>query len=44
MCTYHVLFYSNSNQFDIENDTPIGIPESSSVLGVNISSTNEPNV
>ncbi|XP_016655805.1 uncharacterized protein LOC107882242 [Acyrthosiphon pisum] len=35
---------SISNQSDIENDTPIGIPESSSVLEVNMSSTNEPNV
>jgi len=44
VCTYHVLFFSISNQFDIENDTPVGITDSSSVLEVNMPSTNEPNV
>ncbi|KAL4148844.1 hypothetical protein QTP88_002989 [Uroleucon formosanum] len=35
---------SISNQFDIENDTLVGITGSSSVLEVNLPSTNEPNV
>jgi len=44
--TYHVLFYSITTQFDIENDQSVGngIPESSPVLEVNVPSTNEHNM
>lgn len=42
----YLLFYSITNQLDIENDESVGnrIPESPHVLEVNMPCTNEPNM